>query len=84
MGIDIPPDGSAVPPDFVIAQRAKLNHIENHAKRLGLSEEEFDLYGRYKAKVSLLKSLLMASSAPLYNARRLHGAATLSQLSLAG
>ena len=51
MGIDIPADGSDVPPDFVIAQRADLNHIENLAKRLGLNEAEYDLYGKYKAKV---------------------------------
>ena len=50
MGIDIPGDGTSVPPDFVIAQRATLSHIDNVAKKVGLQEGEYDLYGQHKAK----------------------------------
>ena len=52
MGIEIPQDGSSVPPDFVVAQRAKLKKIEAVATDLGLQADEFDLYGQTKAKES--------------------------------
>jgi hypothetical protein len=51
MGIEFPRDGTSVPPDFVIAQRASLKTIEAVAQKLGLQESEYDLYGRFKAKV---------------------------------
>ena len=36
-----------------IAQEATLRPIAQIAEEIGLREDEFDLYGRYKAKVSL-------------------------------
>ena len=40
--------------DIEIAEKAKLRKISNVAKdRLGISEDEIEAYGRYKAKVSL-------------------------------
>jgi formate--tetrahydrofolate ligase len=42
-----------VPTDIEIAQRAKLRPIRDVAADLGLGEDDLDLYGKYKAKVSL-------------------------------
>ena len=42
-----------VPSDIAIAQQAKLRPIRDVAQELGLGEDDLDLYGRYKAKVSL-------------------------------
>jgi len=42
-----------VPPDIVIAQKAKLKPITLIAQRLGLRKEDLELYGCHKAKVSL-------------------------------
>jgi Formate--tetrahydrofolate ligase len=53
MGIDVPGDGSSVPPDFVIAQRAILKNIASVAQGLGLHEDDYDLYGKHKAKVQM-------------------------------
>ena len=39
--------------DVQIAQEAKMLPITEVAKNLGIQEEEIELYGRYKAKVSL-------------------------------
>lgn len=39
--------------DLEIAQAAKLNPIIEIAEQLGLKEDDLDLYGKYKAKVSL-------------------------------
>lgn len=39
--------------DIQIAQEAKLQHISEIAKKLGLSEEEIEYYGKYKAKIDL-------------------------------
>src|SRR5215207_2300712 len=44
---------SAVPSDIEIAQRAKLRPIVEVAAELGLGPDDLDLYGKYKAKVSL-------------------------------
>src|SRR5437016_9713979 len=41
-----------VPSDIAIAQAAKLRPIRDVAAELGLQEDEFELYGRYKAKIS--------------------------------
>lgn len=38
--------------DIQIAQEANMVHIKEVAKKLGISEEELDLYGKYKAKLS--------------------------------
>lgn len=51
MGIEIPGDGTAVPQDFVIAQRASLVPIQEIARKAGLQDSEIDLYGASKAKV---------------------------------
>ena len=37
--------------DIEIAQEAKAQDIRDIAKKLGLTEDEVELYGRYKAKV---------------------------------
>jgi formate--tetrahydrofolate ligase len=42
-----------VPSDIAIAQAAKLRPIRDVAAELGLSEDELELYGKYKAKISL-------------------------------
>jgi formyltetrahydrofolate synthetase len=41
------------PTDLKIAQRAELRPIADIASELGIEESELELYGRYKAKVSL-------------------------------
>src|SRR3979411_2685394 len=42
-----------VPSDIAIAQAAKLRPIRDVAAELGLSDDELELYGKYKAKISL-------------------------------
>src|SRR6185437_812046 len=42
-----------MPSSLEIAQEAELRPVAQIAETLGLSEDELDLYGRYKAKVSL-------------------------------
>jgi formate--tetrahydrofolate ligase len=44
---------TAVPTDIAIAQAAKLRPIAEIGAELGLQENELELYGKYKAKVSL-------------------------------
>jgi formate--tetrahydrofolate ligase len=39
--------------DIEIAQKAKIKPIETIASELGISSDDLELYGRYKAKVSL-------------------------------
>ncbi len=39
--------------DIEIAQEAKLEHIGNIARAAGLSEDEIEYYGKYKAKIDL-------------------------------
>ena len=39
--------------DIEIAQEAKLEHIRDIAAKLGLSEDELEYYGKYKAKIGL-------------------------------
>src|SRR5688572_2895990 len=43
----------AVPSDIAIAQHATLRPIAAVAEELGLSVDDLDLYGKFKAKVSL-------------------------------
>jgi formate--tetrahydrofolate ligase len=43
----------AIPPDIEIAQGAKLKPIMEIAAGLGLSEDDIEPYGKYKAKISL-------------------------------
>jgi len=42
-----------VPSDIAIAQAAKLRPIRDVAAELGLSDDEVEVYGKYKAKISL-------------------------------
>ncbi len=42
-----------IPPDIEIAQNAKLKPITEIAKGLGLSEDDIEPHGRYKAKIKL-------------------------------
>ncbi len=42
-----------VPSDITIAQAAKLRPIRDVAAELGLSDDELEVYGKYKAKISL-------------------------------
>ena len=42
-----------VPSDIAIAQAAKLRPIRDVAAELGLSDDELELYGKYKAKIAL-------------------------------
>ncbi len=44
---------TTVPTDIAIAQAAKLRPIADVARELGLADDEVELYGRYKAKISL-------------------------------
>lgn len=39
--------------DVEIAQSAKMKPIQEIAKKVGLSEDDLELYGKYKAKISL-------------------------------
>ena len=39
--------------DIEIAQECKMRHIREIAAKVGLSEEELEYYGKYKAKVGL-------------------------------
>ncbi|MBU3177015.1 formate--tetrahydrofolate ligase [Clostridium estertheticum] len=39
--------------DIEIAQSAKMLHISAVAQKMGLGEDDIDLYGKYKAKISL-------------------------------
>ena len=38
--------------DVEIARNTKLNRIDEVAKSIGIQEEELELYGKYKAKIS--------------------------------
>ncbi|MCI6676727.1 MAG: formate--tetrahydrofolate ligase [Clostridiales bacterium] len=38
--------------DIQIAQEAKMEHIRNVAANFGLTEDDLELYGKYKAKIS--------------------------------
>ncbi len=42
-----------VPSDIEIAQSAKLKPIIEIARQIGIKEDELELYGKYKAKISL-------------------------------
>ncbi len=44
---------NTVPSDIEIAQKAELRPISEIAGNLGISEDDLELYGRHKAKVSL-------------------------------
>ena len=38
--------------DIEIAQNTKMNKIDSIAKSLGLSEDDYEMYGKYKAKIN--------------------------------
>lgn len=44
---------SSLPSDIEIAQKAAIRPISQIAQGIGLSDDDLELYGRYKAKVSL-------------------------------
>lgn len=44
---------SGMPTDLEIAQSARMKHISGIAEMLGIGEDELELYGKYKAKISL-------------------------------
>ncbi|MEI7885522.1 MAG: formate--tetrahydrofolate ligase [Clostridia bacterium] len=44
---------SKVPSDIEIAQAAKMNKVVDVAKTIGLTEDDLELFGKYKAKVSM-------------------------------
>jgi len=56
----------AIPPDIEIAQGAKLKPITEIAAGLGLTEDDIELYGKYKAKINpnVLKLSLIHISEP--------------------
>ncbi len=39
--------------DIQIAQATKMEHINEIAKKIGLTEDDIEQYGKYKAKVNL-------------------------------
>ena len=39
--------------DVQIAQNAQMEPIKDIAKKVGLEEDDLELYGKYKAKISL-------------------------------
>ncbi|HET9826523.1 MAG TPA: formate--tetrahydrofolate ligase [Chitinophagaceae bacterium] len=41
------------PPDIEIAQSAPIRHIRNIAAKLGISDDQLEYYGKYKAKLPL-------------------------------
>ena len=41
----------AIPPDIEIAQAANMKHINEIAANLGLTEDDIEQYGKYKAKI---------------------------------
>lgn len=41
------------PTDLEIAQSAKMQPINQIAKKIGISEDDLELYGKYKAKLPL-------------------------------
>ena len=55
---------SPVPEDIDIAQAVAPAHIAAIAESLGLGEEEYDLYGRHKAKARALRRWPLAAAAP--------------------
>ena len=38
--------------DIDIARNTKLEKIKNIAEKIGISEDELEMYGKYKAKIS--------------------------------
>ena len=42
----------AVKSDIEIAQEAKMLHIREVAKKLGITEDDLEYYGKYKAKLT--------------------------------
>ena len=38
--------------DIEIAQEAKMIHIRDVAKQLGISEDDLEMYGKYKTKLT--------------------------------
>lgn len=43
--------------DLEIAQNAKMQRVEEIAKKLGLTDDEIEMYGKYKAKIDFNRNL---------------------------
>ncbi len=43
----------SMPSDLEIAQQSEMLHIEKIAAQMGVGDDDFELYGKYKAKLSL-------------------------------
>ena len=55
--------------DIQIAQEAEMKHIKEVAVQAGISEDELEFYGKYKAKLSdelYFPSFLFHNSKPLF------------------
>ena len=48
--------------DIEIAQACKLKPISEIANKIGLSVDDIEFYGKYKAKVNLNQSIVITSS----------------------
>ena len=48
--------------DIEISQRAELEPIEKIAEKIGLTADDIELYGKYKAKISYKKLQEIAAS----------------------
>ena len=48
--------------DIEIAENCKMRDIREIAEKLGLCEDELELYGKYKAKIDIKKSSRSRSS----------------------
>ena len=44
---------STFPSDIEIAQNATMSHIKDIAKKISISEDDLEFYGKYKAKLPL-------------------------------
>lgn len=53
MGVELMKKNADVPTDIEIASQAKIKPITEIATNLGLQDEEWEPYGKYKAKLSL-------------------------------
>ena len=62
--------------DIEIAQESKPLHIREIGKKLGLSEDDLELYGNYKAKIDALTDVLLSDAVSSYVKTKYLGAIT--------
>ncbi|MBL5803341.1 formate--tetrahydrofolate ligase [Bacillus sporothermodurans] len=48
-------ENKSVKSDIQIAQESKLKHIKEVAESIGLTEDDIEYYGKYKAKITYEK-----------------------------